>query len=52
MGQRVRKQILGDTEKAKYFSIIFDSTPDISHQDEKMTWERWRSKNHYWISSP
>ena len=34
MGQRVRKQIIGDIEKAKYFSIIFDSTPDISHQDQ------------------
>ena len=34
MGQRVRKHILGDIEKAKYFSIIFDSTPDISHQDQ------------------
>ena len=34
MCQRVRKQIIGDTEKAKYFSIIFDSSPDISHQDQ------------------
>ena len=33
MGQRVRKQIIGDIKKAKYFSIIFDSTPDISRQD-------------------
>ena len=34
MGQRVRKHILGVIEKAKYFSIIFDSTPDTSHQDQ------------------
>ena len=34
MGQRVRKHILGDIEKAKYISIIFDSTTDISHHDQ------------------
>ena len=34
MGKRVRKQIIGDIEKAKYFSIILDTTPDISHQDQ------------------
>ena len=34
MGQSVRKQIIGDIEKAKYFSIIFHSTPDTSHQDQ------------------
>ena len=33
-GHRVRKQIIGDIEKAKYFSILFDSTPDISHHDQ------------------
>ena len=34
MGQSVRKQIIGDIEKTKYFSIIYHSTPDISHQDQ------------------
>ena len=35
MGQRVRKQIIGDIEKAKYFFNIFDSASDInSHQDQ------------------
>ena len=34
MGQRARKQILGDIERAKYFSIIFDSTTYISYHDQ------------------
>ena len=34
MGQRVRKQIIGDIETAKHLSFISDSTSDISHQVE------------------
>ena len=30
----MRKQIIGNIEKAKCFSIIFESAPAISHQDQ------------------
>lgn len=34
LGREVKNNILDDIKKAKYFGIIFDSTPDISHVDQ------------------
>ncbi|XP_031334591.1 zinc finger MYM-type protein 1-like [Photinus pyralis] len=34
LGDHVRRRIISDVNDAKYFSIIFDSTPDISHKDQ------------------
>jgi len=34
MGQRVKKVITEEIESAKYFSLIVDSTPDVSHVDQ------------------
>lgn len=34
IGTEVRNKIISDIKKAKYFSIIVDSTPDISHTDQ------------------
>ncbi|CAH2085853.1 unnamed protein product [Euphydryas editha] len=34
LGNKVRQHIIGQIKKAKYYSIIFDSTPDISHKDQ------------------
>lgn len=34
IGSQLRKKIIDEIHKAKYFSIIVDSTPDISHIDQ------------------
>ena len=34
LAQQVRKKIIAQVKKSKYFCIIFDSTPDISHKDQ------------------
>lgn len=34
LGGMVKEKILNDFKKAKYFSIMFDSTPDASHIDQ------------------
>lgn len=34
LGNKVRQKIIGRVQKAKYYSMIFDSTPDISHKDQ------------------
>lgn len=34
MAQKVRNQIIEEIQISKYFSIIIDSTPDISHLDQ------------------
>lgn len=34
LGDHVRRTIIQKVEKAKYFAIMFDSTPDISHIDQ------------------
>ncbi|XP_043288811.1 52 kDa repressor of the inhibitor of the protein kinase-like [Venturia canescens] len=34
LGDHVKKKIVDDIKKSKYFGIIFDSTPDNSHTDQ------------------
>jgi hypothetical protein len=34
LGNSVKKRILCNIRKAKYFGILFDSTPDVSHTDQ------------------
>ncbi|XP_042214954.1 uncharacterized protein LOC121861371 [Homarus americanus] len=34
LGNNVKEKFLADIKKAKYFRILFDSTPDISHTDQ------------------
>lgn len=34
LGINVRKRIIADVCAAKYFAIMFDSTPDVSHTDQ------------------
>ena len=34
LGENVRSKIINQVKEAKYFSMIFDSTPDISHKDQ------------------
>ncbi|XP_056468103.1 zinc finger MYM-type protein 1-like [Gadus chalcogrammus] len=34
MGQRVQSEIIMQLQHAKYFSLIVDSTPDLSHTDQ------------------
>jgi len=34
LANKVRKQILAEIKQAKYFGILFDSTPDLSHTEQ------------------
>ncbi|KAK0137416.1 Zinc finger MYM-type protein 1 [Merluccius polli] len=34
MGEKVKRRIASELQQAKYFSIITDSTPDMSHTDQ------------------
>ena len=34
LGEHVKKKIVADVKKSKYFGIIFDSTPDVSRTDQ------------------
>lgn len=34
LGNNVRQHIIEQIKRAKYYSIIFDSTPDLSHKDQ------------------
>ncbi|XP_050509357.1 zinc finger MYM-type protein 1-like [Diabrotica virgifera virgifera] len=34
MGRKVRRTIVGELKQEKYYSIIVDSTPDVSHVDQ------------------
>ncbi|XP_077340582.1 zinc finger MYM-type protein 1-like [Lithobates pipiens] len=34
LGNHVKKKIVADIKKAKYFGLFFDSTPDVSHIDQ------------------
>lgn len=45
MGEKVKKTIVNEIKNAKYFSIIVDSTPDISHTDQLAFIFRYVSNN-------
>lgn len=34
LGNNVHQHIIEQIKRAKYYSIIFDSTPDLSHEDQ------------------
>lgn len=34
LGEKVREIIIKEVKEAKYFSMMFDSTPDVSHKDQ------------------
>ena len=34
LAEQVRKKIIDQVKESKYFCIIFDSTPDVSHKDQ------------------
>ena len=34
LGNAVREQIIKDIKEAKYYSIMFDSTPDLAHREQ------------------
>ena len=34
LGENVKKKIVDQVKQAKYFAMIFDSTPDLSHMDQ------------------
>ena len=34
LAKQVRKKIIDRVKESKYFCIIFDSTPDVSHKDQ------------------
>ena len=43
LGRTVHEKIVEDIKKAKYFTIIADSTPDAAHVDQMDTWTAERS---------
>lgn len=45
MGEKIKKTIANEIKNAKYFSIIVDSTPDISHTDQLAFIFRYRANN-------
>ena len=34
LGQKVRNEILSNVREAKYYSVLFDCTPDASHKEQ------------------
>ena len=34
LARHVKQQIIENIKEAKYYTILFDSTPDISHNDQ------------------
>ena len=34
LGHHVRQKIVDDIREAKYYAMLFDSTPDLSHTDQ------------------
>lgn len=45
LGRNVRRFIITELKDAKYYSIIVDSTPDISHMDQLTIVVRYVNKN-------
>jgi len=37
MAEELKKEIIIKIKSAKYFAIIMDCTPDISHHEEQLT---------------
>lgn len=45
MAEKVKETIVNEIKDAKYFSIVVDSTPDISHTDQLSLIFRYIKKN-------
>ena len=45
MGEKIKNTIISEIKEAKYFSIILDSTPDISHMDQLTFIVRYINRN-------
>ena len=41
LGENVKRSIVDQVKQAKYLAIIFDSTPDLSHNDKPIEMTRY-----------
>lgn len=48
LGGEVKQAIVNKIMKSKYFSLIMDSTPDISHKDQISLTIRCRRRRYKW----